>query len=753
MTHDSPRNFRYRYDLDGLRGIAIALVVIYHVFVGRVSGGVDVFLLLSGYFFLGSQLRYADKPNASFNPWWPIWRTLRRLVPALVLTVGATYLLVRFFTPQLMRTEFTQQITASVFYYQNVELAKQNADYAAASADTSPLQHLWSMAVQGQFYIVSILAALALGAFVRLLHRRPRLGNGGVTVHKIAGPILIIITIASFLYASRFGLYGPASNYYDTFARAWELTLGGALAIYGSRINVPERLSDAFSGIGLLALVCTGMLIADNSAYPGPLSLLPLGGAVLIIIAGGGRISRVMASRRARWLGDIAYPLYLWHWPLLIVSTAYLNEDTPAWWLGIIIVALSLVLADLTHRFIERPLRQTRKRPLADDLPVNRALASLRTPAGQGRAVGGVLVAAATVGLLAVQPLWMKDVREGEQTTLDPTQYPGVMALQGAAVPAGVKLQPDPILVGGIMPPIATSHCFVAKQADPDHYNETRITGEPCIFGDTDADYTVYLVGGSHAEQWASGLDKLGRQMGFKLVPFLRQDCPFELGPELTVTPECAQWAQGALEQVIDGKYGKPDLVISNTTRPQSPYGFGPDIVPAGYIAFWDELAKHEIPFLGLRDNPWGFDPEGKAREFDECYVALEDAVGCGMQRDQVYSPVDPGAVVLANYRNMIAIDTSDWFCEETNCPVIIGNVFVYRDMHHISNAYADSAMPLLREYIHPFMDGVEQQQVAPETPADVPAAQAPEDADVTASATAAKQPVPFPSVWSGDAV
>ena len=142
MTKESPRNFRYRYDLDGLRGIAIGLVVIYHVFVGRVSGGVDVFLLLSGYFFLGSQLRYASKPNASLNPWWPIWRTLRRLVPSLVLVIGVTYLLVRVFTPQLMRTELTQQITATMLYYQNWELAEQNADYTAAAADTSPLQHM-----------------------------------------------------------------------------------------------------------------------------------------------------------------------------------------------------------------------------------------------------------------------------------------------------------------------------------------------------------------------------------------------------------------------------------------------------------------------------------------------------------------------------------------------------------------------------------------------------------------------------------
>ena len=104
----------YRYDLDGLRGLAIALVVFFHVFIGRVSGGVDVFLLLSGYFFLGSQLRYAARDDASLNPWWPMWRTIRRLVPALALVIGVTAVLVLIATPWLMNIEFAQQISASL---------------------------------------------------------------------------------------------------------------------------------------------------------------------------------------------------------------------------------------------------------------------------------------------------------------------------------------------------------------------------------------------------------------------------------------------------------------------------------------------------------------------------------------------------------------------------------------------------------------------------------------------------------------
>ena len=745
---ESTRSFRYRFDLDGLRGVAIALVVIYHVFVGRVSGGVDVFLLLSGYFFLGSQLRYVDKPNATFNPWWPIWRTLRRLVPSLVLTVGATFLLVTYLTPQLMRTEFMQQITASLLYYQNWELARQNADYAAASAETSPLQHLWSMAVQGQFYILSIALALGLGSIVRFLNRRQAAGVRKYSAQKIAGPILIVATIASFAYASRFGMYAPGANYYDTWARAWEMTLGGALAIYGARLSIPQRFSDFFTGLGLFALVITGVLIADSTAYPGPLSLLPLGGAVLIIVGGGGRISLALSSKKARWLGDIAYPLYLWHWPLLIVFTSWAGQITPPWWLGVLIIAASLVLADLTHRFLEKPLRQAHKRPLADDMPVNRAMATLRTPVGCGKAVGGALVGIATIALLIAPPLWMQSVHRGERTTLNPDLYPGTMAYHGIPVPEGVELQPDPILVGGIMPPTSTSHCFVAKEADPDHYNFERVTGEPCEFGDLQADYKVYLVGGSHAEQWASGLDKLGQEMGFKLIPILRQDCPIELGPELSVSPECATWSEGAGEQIIEGG---ADLVISNTTRPEGMYGHGPDMVPAGYVGFWDALAEHNIPFLGLRDNPWGFDAEGMPREFDQCYIATEDPLGCGMPREKVYAPVDPAAEVLSRYDNMIAVDTSSWFCDDTHCPVVIGNVLVYRDMHHISNAFADSAIPLLREYIAPFMAGEPQKQQAPNATAAASTTVSTGEAAPTPEPAA--QPVPYPVINEADAV
>ena len=127
------RTSAYRVDIDGLRGYAIGLVVLFHVFVGRVSGGVDVFLLLSGYFFLGGQLRYAMRPNPSLNPWWPLWRTIRRLVPALVVVILSVFVAVHYLTPELMSDELAAQFTASMLYYQNWELMGQAAESAACT--------------------------------------------------------------------------------------------------------------------------------------------------------------------------------------------------------------------------------------------------------------------------------------------------------------------------------------------------------------------------------------------------------------------------------------------------------------------------------------------------------------------------------------------------------------------------------------------------------------------------------------------
>ncbi|WP_394284679.1 acyltransferase family protein [Corynebacterium sp.] len=706
-TTTAPRSSTYRPELDGLRGIAIGLVVLFHVFVGRVSGGVDVFLLLSGYFFLGSQLRYAARRNASLNPWWPLWRTVRRLFPALAVVLVATVGLAWWLTPQLITPELTAQLNASLLYYLNWELIDQQAAYAAASADTSPLQHLWSMSVQGQFYLFAIVFALF---FAWLVSRR---GWNSHRVRRLAGPILILLTVLSFAWACRHGFVGTPASYYSTFSRLWELTLGAVLVLYLPYLNLPRRLAGPATGLGLALIAVTGLIIPTSLAFPGPAALIPISGAVLIIAGGGhGRTAKLMASKPAIWLGDVAYSLYLWHWPLLIILTTATGNETPPFWLGVLVVAFSLVLADVTHRFVETPLRQHRRRPTAEETPAQAAVESLRRAPGQRRAVGGVLVAGLVAGLLSVGPFYAGHLGRIDDQDLDPAVYPGARVVAGVDAPDGVAPRPDLSLVSNIFPAPAGDGCLIYNDEPHDRYATENIDGDPCVYGDPAAEQTIVLAGGSHAETWIVPLDELGQTFGFRVIPFLRQSCPTVLGENFGVDADCAAWNEGAVAQIIDLD---PEAVVSTSTRPLHWDGVGPDAVPLGYEAFWRVLDEHQIPFIGLRDNPWIVTPADEAEDMNQCllqhqaggdaFFPHEDPIlACSVPREHVYSPVDPAAAVLEQYPNAVAVDTADWFCAADTCPPIIGNIPVYRDKDHISNAYASSMRGLVWDYLGPVL-------------------------------------------------
>src|SRR6202045_2100203 len=183
----------YRHHLDGLRGIAIALVAVFHVWFGRVSGGVDVFLALSGFFFGGRLLRTALTPASSLSPLPEVVRLVRRLLPALVVVLAGCAVLTILIQPETRWETFADQSLASLGYYQNWELASTVADYLRAGEAVSPLQHIWSMSVQGQFYI----AFLALVFGFAFLFRR-RLGDRLRTTFVL---LLSVLAVASFVYA------------------------------------------------------------------------------------------------------------------------------------------------------------------------------------------------------------------------------------------------------------------------------------------------------------------------------------------------------------------------------------------------------------------------------------------------------------------------------------------------------------------------------------------------------------------------
>ncbi|MDO5029161.1 MAG: acyltransferase family protein [Corynebacterium sp.] len=660
-----------RKDLDGVRGLAIALVVIFHVFVGRVSGGVDVFLMLAGYFFLGSQIRYAGRPGALANPLWPLLRTIRRLVPSLVMSMAGAALIMFLFAPEWISEEITRQVRAALTYVLNWELIAQDAAYAAATTTPSPLQHLWSMSVQGQFYLMAILVGslCVVWPFFRT---------------RLVGPLLIVVTIVSFAWASRGGLYGGMADYYSTWTRLWQMTFGGVLAVCGHKFQVPAKLNGVASFVGVVMMVVTGFVIRDTTAFPGPLSLLPIGGATLIVLSNGtGRTSDVLQSDFMQWLGRIAYPLYLWHWPLLIlISHATGNWDVPAW-LGVLVIALSLLLADATNRYIERPLQEQGPRRTRDMLAVQ-ASDTVRKPKIAATAVIGTLVVA---GLFA-NTAWIAHLDRIDARELDPAVYPGAMAASGKVYVPPTELYPE--LPEHIGTRSWRDGCLVKMDAPTDEYPD-------CVYGDVSAQTTVAIVGHSHADTYVEPLHLLGLQRGFRVVTMLREACPLTVRTSWLVDRDCVVWSGGAIDRLIELD---PDLVVSMSTTSSRGQRDEVEQIVTGADAFWAALADHGIPFLGLRDNPRLVDEHGEPFYPNKCMRQADHWDKCAVARSLIYEPVNPADRYLSQWPTARSVDTSDWFCPFGWCSPVIGNIVVYRDRDHMTNAYARSLAPLLGEEI-----------------------------------------------------
>jgi peptidoglycan/LPS O-acetylase OafA/YrhL len=342
----------YRPDIDGMRAVAVLAVLGFHGFPQWVHGGfvgVDIFFVISGFLISGIIFSSMAK-SGSFNYVEFYSRRVRRIFPALFLVLAATYV-IGWFT--LLSDEFRslgKHTFAGAFFVSNI-LNWSEAGYFDASSDTKPLLHLWSLGVEEQFYIVWPIILIAFAKVRRITLLLPIWG----------------IIVASFLYAAWFSRNDFDASFYLPFARFWELMLGCLLAYRASRAAPPARgrpgLDNllAVLGLGLIAGSITWLTRADAVAMPGTWAAFPTFGACALILAGPDTwINRtVLSNRLLVWFGLISYPLYLWHWALLVYSD-FLSGGHARPALRMAVLALSVLLAWLTYRFVENPMRKHR---------------------------------------------------------------------------------------------------------------------------------------------------------------------------------------------------------------------------------------------------------------------------------------------------------------------------------------------------------------------------------------------------------
>jgi hypothetical protein len=447
--------------IQSLRALAALLVLIYHA--DLLPGGyigVDIFYVISGYLITNLLLRDIQERNSlALGSFYA--RRFKRLLPASFVVVTATGITGWALLPATYRAEFGRDLIAASTYISNFLFALWDTDYQNLGTIPSPFIHFWSLAVEEQFYLFWPILILTLFRMN---------GRKGVFYGVVA------VASLSFFFSLYLTGRSPVWSFYILPTRAWEMALG-ALILFASKPSKRRFFSRPQWGFLAVLLITIASLIYDeNTAFPGTAALIPVLATTMLILSmekWPPFLDKFSRRASVQWLGKISYPLYLWHWPVLVIPKIYLSRDLNPFE-TILAIVLILFLSDMTHRYIEEPLRYR-------DVSVKKIILSAVVATCASILLGLAIISSYNSSITSASGFTfdVEEVRQKPKNNID-----------GCHIHVGVTVAPK------------------------------------CEYGDIYSKKTIVLYGDSHAAQWLPALDIVGRKNGVKIVSLTKSACP-----------------------------------------------------------------------------------------------------------------------------------------------------------------------------------------------------------------------------------
>jgi peptidoglycan/LPS O-acetylase OafA/YrhL len=678
---------RFRPDVEGLRAVAILLVVLYHAHASLAPGGyvgVDVFFVISGFLITGQLVReLRTDGRISFLAFYA--RRARRILPAAMLTVVVTAVASALLLNPLTAKRALADSLSAVYFGANFHFAAQRANYFNAGLSPSPLEHFWSLSVEEQFYIVwPLLLVVSSVGWLRLSRRggRKRAHRPGIGAVIV---VLGILAALSLMASIQETAASPSWAYFSIVTRAWELAVGAMVALALPRLaRLDRRLAIPLSWVGLSCIVLAAGLFSSTSSYPGDLALLPVLGSAAVICGGSALASRrfgaeaLLGKPPFQRVGAWSYSWYLWHWPALVLAPAVLGHSLSALQ-ALAVAAVSLAIAATSFVLLERPLR--------------RVQIVVRRPA-LGLGAGGVLaaIAIATVALcgsllgpLAATGASARLAAAHKLTSLRADLIAGARTIK---VPS--NLRPPLDAMASALPQTIADGCELA-------YGRDQIN--PCVYGDRSSHTTVVLFGDSHAGHWFDAVNAISQQRHWRLVVVTKEGCtPAEVTFRDDSASLCARWRENAEARIANLH---PSLVIVSWARWMQPLARQMAGVPTGYGGAWQDGVAAIFQFLRRSSKHVIFisDTPYLPRSAPDCVAGhLSDVRPCTITRSEatILPGIKAAELRIAKREQIAGIDPTSWFCAPKICPVIVGNILIYHDKAHMTTEWSRYLAPVL---------------------------------------------------------